>query len=133
MVRGAAWIFVILLLPVLALQAGLAAGMPWGEYAMGGAFPGQFPTGMRIASGVQMVVLALFGAIVLARADAAFTGLRGMARFGIWIVVALMLLASVLNLITPSASERMLWAPVAIGLFVTSLTVALRSKPAATS
>ena len=40
-------------------------------------------------------------------------------------VLGFAFVASVLNLITPSAMERMIWAPVALALFVTSLRVAL--------
>jgi hypothetical protein len=43
---------------VAVFQLALALGAPWGSYAMGGAFPGQYPTFMRIE--------ALFGAALLA-------------------------------------------------------------------
>ena len=41
--RTAAIVYAATAAGVVAFQVALAAGMPWGEYAMGGAFPGQFP------------------------------------------------------------------------------------------
>ena len=49
-------------------ELALAAGAPWGEYAMGGAFPGQFPPALRAAALVQVAILAVWAAVVLARA-----------------------------------------------------------------
>ena len=43
MKRFAAIIYAIVSLGVVAFQIAFAAGAPWGAYAMGGAFPGQFP------------------------------------------------------------------------------------------
>ena len=53
---------------VVAFQIALAAGAPWGEYAMGGAFPGQFPPALRIAALIQAALLVGLAVIVLARA-----------------------------------------------------------------
>jgi hypothetical protein len=104
--KAAAWAFVALLIPVICLQFGLAAGMPWGELAMGGQFPGQFPTSMRIAALLQIALL----------------------RRLIWIVVALLVVAVVLNLITPSVKERDLWLPVATGLLLCAVVVAFSGR-----
>lgn len=42
-----------------------------------------------------------------------------------WVVVAYAVVSLLLNLITPSAGGRMIWAPVAFLLLVTSLIVAV--------
>ena len=42
---------------VVAFQIALALGAPWGAYAMGGAYPGQFPPELRIAALVQAGIL----------------------------------------------------------------------------
>lgn len=34
----------------IAFQLALALGAPWGEYAMGGRYPGRFPPGLRLAA-----------------------------------------------------------------------------------
>ncbi|MSP57207.1 MAG: hypothetical protein EXR69_16670, partial [Myxococcales bacterium] len=43
---------------VVGFQVALALGAPWGELAMGGAFPGRFPPAMRVAAVVQGALLA---------------------------------------------------------------------------
>jgi hypothetical protein len=114
---------------VVAFQIALALGAPWGAYAMGGAFPGQFPPELRIAAFVQAGILIGFAGIMLARAGIALKGWERVARWMVWVVVAFSAVSLVLNLITPSAGERMLWAPVALVLLVCSLLVATGPKP----
>jgi uncharacterized membrane protein YhaH (DUF805 family) len=121
--------FSVIMLGVVGFQIALAAGAPWGAYAMGGAFPGQFPSAMRVAALVQAVILLLFAGVVLARAGVAVRRWSRASRRLIWLVVAFSTLSLVLNLITPSAGERAIWAPVALVLLVCSLLVAL-GKPA---
>jgi len=106
-------------------QIALAAGMPWGSYAMGGAYPGVYPPGMRIAALAQILVYAAVGAIVLSRAGLALPGFARPARMLIWSVVAVFGAATILNLITPSAVERALWAPFAFLMLLASLRLAL--------
>ena len=108
---------------VLLFQVALALGAPWGAYAMGGAYPGQFPPPMRVAALVQALVLLFMAGIVLTRGGVALQRWSRSSRWLIWVVVAFAAVSLVLNLITPSAAERMLWAPVAFVLFVSSLVV----------
>ena len=113
---------------VAAFQIALALGAPWGAYAMGGAFPGQFPPEMRVAALIQAGILLGFAGIVLARAGIALRRWERVSRWMVWVVVAFAAVSLVLNLITPSAGERMLWAPVALVLLVCSLLVATGRK-----
>jgi hypothetical protein len=110
---------------VVAFQLALALGAPWGEVAMGGAFPGVYPPAMRLAALLQAVVLAGIAVVVLSRAGLVLSGWGALSRRLIWAVVGLLVIALVLNLITSSATERMIWAPVVFALLVTSLRVAL--------
>jgi len=103
----------------------LALGVPWGSYAMGGAFPGKFPPRMRVAALVQAVLLAGTVAIVLSRAGLVLPAWSGVVGWLIWGVVALAVIAAILNAITPSAGERRIWVPVALVMLVSSLVVAL--------
>jgi hypothetical protein len=121
----AAIAFAVLVAGVIAFQAVLALGAPWGSYAMGGAFPGRFPTPMRIAAVVQAVLLAVTVAIVLSRADLVLPTWSEPAGWLIWGVVAIAFVAVVLNAITPSAGERRIWVPVALVMLVCGLVVAL--------
>ena len=114
---------------VVAFQIALALGAPWGAYAMGGAYPGQFPPALRIAALVQAGILIGLAGIVLARAGIALKSWERVARWMVWVAVAFSAVSLLLNLITPSAGERMLWAPVAFALLVCSLMVATGPKP----
>jgi hypothetical protein len=122
----AAIAFAIVVSGVIAFQIALALGAPWGAYAMGGTFPGRFPPRMRIAAVVQAALLAVTVAIVLSRSGLVLTGWSEAARWLIWAVVAVALVALVLNAISPSAGERRIWVPVALVMLVCSLLVALR-------
>lgn len=124
-VRLAGYLFGALTLVLALFQFALALGAPWGAYAMGGAFPGVFPPAMRIAALVQIPIVGLVAVIVLARAGLVLPSWARASRILIWIVVGLLAVGVVLNLITRSPIERLIWAPVAIVLFVTSLRVAL--------
>ena len=122
--RVAALVYAAVSAGVIAFQLALAAGVPWGAYAMGGAFPGRFPMEMRVAAAVQALVLAGMAAIVLSRAGLLMPGWRP-ARGMAWVVVAVAAISLVLNLITPSQGERAIWAPVALLMLVSSAVVAI--------
>lgn len=121
----AAAVFAVVVAGVIAFQIALALGAPWGAYAMGGAFPGRFPARLRIAAVVQAVLLAVTVGIVLSRAGLVLPGWSDAARWLIWVVVAIALLALVLNAISRSAGERRIWVPVAGLMLACSLVVAL--------
>jgi hypothetical protein len=129
----AALLFAGLQLAVVVFQLALALGAPWGAYAMGGVHPGAYPPAMRLAALGQAAVLGLMGLVVLARAGVVLPVWRRAAHVLIWPVVVLLAASLVLNLITPSGGERLVWAPVAALLFAASLRIALirpeRSRP----
>ena len=64
----AALVFAVAAIGVIAFQLALAFGAPWGRYAMGGAFPGRMPPGMRVAAVVQAGLIALLAVVVLSAA-----------------------------------------------------------------
>ncbi len=124
--RPAAVIYAAITAGVVAFQLALAGGAPWGQYAMGGAFPGQFPPGMRVGAVIQAMLLAALAVIVLG--GAGLTSRVRPQRWILWAVVGFSALSLFLNLITPSTGERAIWAPVAFGLLLTSAIVAA-SRP----
>lgn len=123
--QAAAMIYAVVSLGVVVFQVALAAGAPWGEYAMGGAFPGQFPPALRVTALVQAALLLAMAAVVLSRARLILPGWLRVSRWLIWFVVAFAAVSFLLNLFTPSAGERALWAPAAFLLLVSSAIVAL--------
>jgi hypothetical protein len=125
--KAAALLYATISAGVVAFQIALALGAPWGSYAMGGAFPGQFPPALRVAAIIQAVLLIGLAAVVLARAGLILPNWYKASRWLVWIVVAFSALSLVLNVITPSAGERAIWAPVAFLLLVSSAAVAWMS------
>lgn len=108
---------------VVAFQIALAAGAPWGSYAMGGRHPGVFPPALRVAAVLQAVLLVALALIVGGRV--AWVPTNSWAPELIWIPVGVSVVSLVMNSITPSADERRLWAPVALVMCASSLGVAL--------
>jgi len=121
----AALVFAALTAGVVVFQLALAAGAPWGTYAMGGAFPGRYPPGMRVAAVIQALLLAVVALIVLSCAGLVWPDLTAGVPWIIWLIVALSALGVAMNVASRSAGERRLWVPVTIVLLVCSVVVAL--------
>lgn len=102
-----------LFLVVLAFQAALAAGAPWGEASFGGSNPGVLPASLRASSAIAVVVYVLLAAVAGTR----WTGgtLRRRLLYG---TAALMVLGTVMNVASPSFLERIVWTPVTVALVV---------------
>jgi hypothetical protein len=123
--RAAALLYTAVSVGVVIFQIALAAGVPWGAYAMGGAFPGRFPSALRIAALAQAALIVGMAVVVMSRAGLVLAKWSGVTRRPVWVVVALAAVSLVLNLITPSAGERAIWAPVALLLLASSAVVAI--------
>ena len=121
----AAYIFVSLVAVVCAFQVALAAGMPWGQLAMGGIYPGRLPPILRILALGQIVILAIMGCVVLARSGLILEEWQSTSQKLVWGVVAVCGLSALANLATRSRRERNVWAPVAVALLICSIIVAL--------
>lgn len=119
----AAIAFTIMTLGVVGFQLALALGAPWGAYAMGGAFPGRYPVRMRVAAVVQVVILAVIALAVLSAAGVVTAPWGMTPTWVIWVVAALLGVGLVLNLVTPSAGERRIWAPVVAVMLACSIVV----------
>lgn len=124
MITGlAAYSYAVVTGVVVLFQLCLALGAPWGAASMGGRFPGKYPPKMRSVAIVNMLILAFLILVVLVRADMLLPRFRSMSNIAIWFVVTFSALSLVLNIITPSKTER-IWAPAAAISLVTSLVVA---------
>ena len=78
--RAAALLYAGVSAGVVVFQVALAAGAPWGAYAMGGAFPGQFPLALRVAALVQATLIAGMAVVVLSRAGLVLAGWSRVTR-----------------------------------------------------
>ena len=93
---------------------------------MGGRYPGRFPTPMRVAAFLQAIVLSGFALIALTKAKVIGFQYQEFAADAIWFVVGVSGLSLFMNLITPVKWERILWAPMAAVMFVTSGMLAMQ-------
>ena len=121
----AALVFALVAVGVVAFQVALALGAPWGAYAMGGAFPGRFPPGLRVLAAIQGALIAALAAAVLSAGGVAFASIAEAVPWIAWVAVVVSALAVVLNAISRSAGERRIWVPVTVVMLVTSLLVAI--------
>ncbi len=124
-IEFAAHIFTFLVVIVVAFQMALAAGLPWGHLTWGGRFPGQLPGRMRGAAIFSAVLLVVFAVIVQARAGVILPQWQGLSKVLIWFVVAYCALGVVMNGVTPSKWERIVWLPVVLAMLVCSFIVAM--------
>lgn len=111
MISFAAWAYAGLSLLVILFQFALALGAPYGHMAMGGRYPGRFPPAMRGAAVVQGALHIPLALAVLERAGQITTPLPDWL---FWVACAMILVATPMNLITPSRAERALWGPVTV-------------------
>lgn len=120
----AALVFAVAAVGVIAFQAALALGAPWGAYAMGGAFPGVYPPRLRVAAVVQAAVIGILALGVLSAAGVVLPALDTSYPWLIWVVVVFSAAGVFLNAISRSAGERRIWVPVTLVMLVSSLLVA---------
>ena len=110
----AAWAAALLFGVVAAFHAAIVLGAPWGEYTQGGGTTGTPDTSGRAVAAVSCVITTAMAAAILGR-----VGRGPLRRFppGVttvlaWFTMMYAVVGVVLNLITRSAAERALWAPV---------------------
>lgn len=106
--------------PMLA-QVALALGAPWGRITLAGRWPGRLPPRLRLAALGQAAILAALSAVALDHAGV--IGPR-LPQGAIWLVAVVACITAVLNTITPSRIERLLWAPVTILMAAAALVLA---------
>ena len=116
--RIAAIGYTIVTVVVVVFQIALAC-VSWAAYAMGGAFPGQFPPTLRVGAVVQAALLLLMAAVIYRGEVLRCPDGHGRPAGWPWVVVAFAVVSLVLYPITPSVGERMIWVPVAVLLLVT--------------
>lgn len=123
----AAIVYALATAVVVGFQVALAAGAPWGVYAMGGRFPGRFPPAMRAGALVQAVILMLLALVVLDQARVVALGWTTALPWLAWGPVLVSAISLAMNAASRSAVERRTWVPVALVMLASSLVVALAS------
>jgi len=120
----------VLMLGIAAFQVVLVFGAPWGAYTQGGQTEGALDTSGRVFAAVSCAVLLVLAAAILARVrEGPFKSApRRLVAALSWFTTLYAALAVVLNLATQSSSERAVFAPTAILLFVLVVTTMIGSR-----
>ncbi|HEX8080325.1 MAG TPA: hypothetical protein VF557_08950 [Jatrophihabitans sp.] len=119
------------LLIVVAFQAALTLGAPFGVAAMGGTNPGSLPGAVRLVTGLAALVWFLAALVVLARGGRALVPVPpAVARVGTWVLVGLLGLGALMNFASSSPWERFGWGPFTLIMFGLCLALA-KSGPLA--
>ena len=124
MVELAAVVACMLLLGLAVLQAGLAAGRPWGRLAWGGQHD-VLPRQLRISSAVSIAVYVFFAAVALTAGGLVGLLPEDFAGGAAWFIAAYSALGVALNGISRSRPERAVMTPVSLVLAVCFLIIAL--------
>ena len=113
------------LLIVVAFQAALTFGAPFGAAAQGGTNPGRLPDALRLVTGLGALVWLLAALVVLARGGRSLVPLPdAVAEVGTWVVAGLLGLGTLLNFASPSPWERFGWGPFTLVMFVLCVVLA---------
>ena len=119
----------VLLAGLVVFQIALAAGAPVGRAAYGGATdePG---LQLRISSVFAAIIWSFAALVILSRGGHRVPRLlpdRAMP-IAMWLIVGLLSVGLILNLITPSQLERLIWAPVSAALVASTVAVELAAR-----
>ena len=102
-------------------QAALALGAPLGRAAWGGTDT-RLPRRLRVASAFAAAVFLLATLVILRRSGFRFPPISfAFAKWGTFVLTALMALSGILNVASKSRWERFLWGPTAVILAVLCL------------
>ena len=113
------------LLIVVAFQAALTLGAPFGAAALGGTNPGRLPDAMRFVTGFATLVWFFAVLVVLARGGRALVPVPNtVAQVGTWMLVGLLGVGSLMNFASSSSWERLGWGPFTLVMFGLCLVLA---------
>ena len=115
-----AHLYATAMLAIAFFQVALILGAPLGRYTQGGQHDGALPMSGRIIAAVSIPVVLFQGLAILSAAG--FPGLGWPVWTG-WMALAVTGVSTVLNWITPSKPERMVWGPIMLVLSAMALVV----------
>jgi len=122
----------VVMLGVAAFQVALVVGAPWGAYTQGGETEEALDTSGRVVAAVSCAILLVMAGAILARVgEGPLKDAPGRVVTALsWFALIYSAIAVVLNLATQSSSERAVFAPIAILLFVLVVTAIVGSRRA---
>lgn len=94
-------------------------GAPWGLYTQGGIHVGVLPVRGKIVGAISICVLVFLAIAMLSAAQIVVHVPRWMS----WVALGIQGLSMLLNWITPSRVERLVWGPITTAMFAMALMV----------
>jgi hypothetical protein len=129
MSRKLSALYVIVTALVIVFQIAVIAGAPLGAFTQGGANQGALGDSGKVVAAISIGILLLCAAVTFRYGSALPTAKNSKwLRVAFSAVFALNFLEFVLNWITPSVSERLIWGPVNTLLFGTVVAIALKKR-----
>ena len=107
-VELSAYLYAAICVGVIVFQICLIAGAPWGRLTQGGRVDGALPVAGRVGAFISIFLLTAMAWAVLSAANLA----PAWPGWTSWTALGVQTLSAILNWITPSKPERMLWGPV---------------------
>ena len=131
MARRLSILYVAITALVIIFQCAVIAGAPLGSFTQGGASQGALGPEGRMTAAISIVIL-LLTAIVIYRYGSKMPSTKSplWLRITFPLVFTLNCLEFVLNWITPSESERLVWGPVNTVLFGCVIAIAWTQRQA---
>lgn len=122
----------VVMVSIAAFQVALVLGAPWGAYTQGGRKDGALDTSGRVVAAISCAVLLVMAAAILARVREGplERAPRRLVTTLSWFTTIYSAVAVVINLATQSSSERAVFAPTAILLFVLVVATMVGSRRA---
>lgn len=120
----------VVMVSIAAFQFALVFGAPWGAYTQGGETEGALDPSGRVVAAVSCAILLVMAAAILARVrEGPLKNVpRRLVTVLAWFTTIYAALAVVLNLATQGSSERAVFGPTAILLFVLVVTAMVGSR-----
>jgi hypothetical protein len=107
-VDSLAVLFIAACIGAISFQIAILAGAPWGHLTQGGRFLGKLPIAGRAVALVSIIILLLMALAVSSAAG----GWPNWPDWTGWVALSLQTASTVVNWITPSRPERLLWGPI---------------------
>ncbi len=119
MIQVASMLYVAICLGTSVFLLSLILGAPWGYLTQGGKNSGALPIAARVGAGVSIVIVASMAAALVSATGA----WPNWPSWSGWVALGVQVLSTLMNLITPSRPERLLWGPVTVVMLLCALVI----------
>jgi hypothetical protein len=117
--------FVVLLAGLAVFQLLLVAGLPLGRFAWGGQH-NILPPRLRVGSVISVLIYVVFAFVALERGGMTNAITAPLVEFiAMWVIAGYLVLGVLMNLASKSPQEKRVMVPVALGLAILAILIAV--------